>query len=652
MNKSRSEVKKFANTLADIRDSKFKITSLAAADIYELNKDDLDGYFAAAAVYGVHVPVIARDSPLKDEAPQQQLRESIVGVRIVTIDPSYVPKKEVPQVEEKKQLEEKLVDSPTEQKVEKEVIVEVIPKEDPEVFIPKIPLVLPVGFIGGGGPPPEVVDVVPVAPILTTALLHATTSLVFEGTGISGYLLTSIIGTSTATTSIDTSGSWIFATTTIQEGIVTTSFTQTDADGIESEPITQDIVIDITPPNAVTLDILECVYTLRSDGECLSGTPGVHLQWSTSSDATYYGVFVSGIEIATTTSTDMVVVLNDQETSAVAVSAYDEAGNTRVSNIESVAVFEHPIVVSEIAWAGTGASSEDEWFELYNKSGHKLTLDSVRLRASDESTLVMLSGTIGTGEFWNERSMIIERGSDTVTSRTAELVTDWDLFLDTGAELILELATGTLVSVLDRTPVVSDCGGWCGGDLTDRRPSMERKDVSALGSLSSNWHTKDNYAVTNEYYDARGYIEPGFNLIAGSLAQPSSYPWPSFGYFCGEPGSPLAVDGEDYTPAGTQCTFLSDFISPSGWVGGIKRYGTLYRGTVGSSTGVYGHFLGRSKKKIEYEDIAGLNPAEGENFFVVIGEEKTFISGGDYFTIGSSTIPEGTWQMLKWKYRK
>lgn len=73
MNKSYKDTERTMKALALQRDSTASLTSLAAADVYELNKDDLDGYFAAAEVYGIHVPSIVRESPLKDDQPATAL---------------------------------------------------------------------------------------------------------------------------------------------------------------------------------------------------------------------------------------------------------------------------------------------------------------------------------------------------------------------------------------------------------------------------------------------------------------------------------------------------------------------------------------------------------------------------------------------------
>jgi hypothetical protein len=65
MNKSYIDTERILNALADERDSGIgRLTSLAAADVYELNKTDIDGALAAAQIYGIPVPTVARNSPV------------------------------------------------------------------------------------------------------------------------------------------------------------------------------------------------------------------------------------------------------------------------------------------------------------------------------------------------------------------------------------------------------------------------------------------------------------------------------------------------------------------------------------------------------------------------------------------------------------
>lgn len=107
MNKSYNDTDRVTKALAAGRDSKLSLTSLAAADVYELNKNQLDGYFAAAEIYGIHIPSAARDSALKDEQQAnvltafEALKKTIIGEQL----PDGTPPHEGPQQHENNDAE-------------------------------------------------------------------------------------------------------------------------------------------------------------------------------------------------------------------------------------------------------------------------------------------------------------------------------------------------------------------------------------------------------------------------------------------------------------------------------------------------------------------------------------------------------------------
>ena len=52
------------------------------------------------------------------------------------------------------------------------------------------------------------------------------------------------------------------------------------------------------------------------------------------------------------------------------------------------------VVINEIAWGGTAASSSDEWLELFNTTNQAITLTNWTLNASDGIPSITLSGVI------------------------------------------------------------------------------------------------------------------------------------------------------------------------------------------------------------------------------------------------------------------
>ncbi len=678
MNKSYDEVTSFVDSLATVRDAKTKFTSLAAADVYELNKEDLDGYFAAAAVYGIHVPAIARESPLKDEESRKQpanalmafnqAKQSIIGEALpegtpIVIQPETVKDEPtVPEEESEAVVEEEVFEE------ESTVIAE--NEEGAGETKTELPSLEPgSGGYGGGAvqnsnddgdvaaaaAADTVAAPVVLEPEANTSL--ATTTVTFSGTGVEGHMLTGTIGTTIATTTVATDGTWSLGPFTLEEGTVVTSFFQTSSENEDSETVAMDVIVDVTPPNVPTLSVLECIYTLREDGECLAGTTEVHLEWDEQNDAAYFSIQVEDTEVATTSATSATVTLSDEATSNVSIVAYDAAGNSASSNEEDVAVFANPIVITEVAWGGTAASADDEWIELYNRTNHVLTLENVQLEARDGSPSIQLIGTIGVGDYWTDHAYLIERGDGSATNKGEDLAIDFDALSDSGEELLLQLAaTSTFLTELDATPSTDACGGWCGGSNSGKYYSMERIDVDASGSDASNWQSNDGYPVVNEYYDARGYEYGSDRKIYGTVKQESSNGYPEFGYFC-EPYTESFEDGGTYAPSvpgnisTKNCTYLAGLWStPTNF----SAAGALYKGTVGSSTSIAGHQLGSMLSTQNGDIVDSLE--NGDNVFVAMWKQYTGSSHAgdgvafdDYFTgAATSTPPHNDYRVLEW----
>ncbi len=131
------------------------------------------------------------------------------------------------------------------------------------------------------------------------------------------------------------------------------------------------------------------------------------------------------------------------------------------------------VVINEIAYKGTQASSYDEWYELYNNTGGDIDLTGWTLSAADGTPSIALSGTIVSKGFF-----LLERSSDTDVSPAANQIYA-GATEDTGEDLKLTNSGGATVDEVDCTSgwFVSLSAGY----------SMERKDPTSSGSLSSNW---------------------------------------------------------------------------------------------------------------------------------------------------------------------
>ncbi len=99
----------------------------------------------------------------------------------------------------------------------------------------------------------------------------------------------------------------------------------------------------------------------------------------------------------------------------------DIGGSPRCTNtvyVNSGASDPPIVVINEVAWAGTNASSADEWIELYNNTGQDVDLDGWMLAAADGRPSIQLTGVISAHGFY-----LLERTDDTtVNDRVADQI--------------------------------------------------------------------------------------------------------------------------------------------------------------------------------------------------------------------------------------
>jgi len=169
------------------------------------------------------------------------------------------------------------------------------------------------------------------------------------------------------------------------------------------------------------------------------------------------------------------------------------------------------VVINEVAWMGTGASSADEWIELLNTTGQTVDLTGWTLAAADGAPNIALSGVISAGGYF-----LLERTDDTtVNDISADLIygndgTAWALN-NTGETLELRDGVGALISTAN-----ADGGGWPAGN-NDTKSSMERIDPAAPDS-DTNWATNDG--LTRNGLDAGGGAINGTPRAQNSPSEP------------------------------------------------------------------------------------------------------------------------------------
>ena len=156
------------------------------------------------------------------------------------------------------------------------------------------------------------------------------------------------------------------------------------------------------------------------------------------------------------------------------------------------------IIISEIAWAGTRASPDGEWIELYNPTNSSINITDWVLRTNDNSPNITLTGTIGPkGYFLLERS-----DDDTVFDVPANMIYSGSLS-NIGEIVYLYDKNGYLVDSANKNG-----GFWPAGNYYTYA-SMERGDIIADSDLA--WVTYDPKLdkVENYAHDASGNVIQG-----------------------------------------------------------------------------------------------------------------------------------------------
>ena len=299
--------------------------------------------------------------------------------------------------------------------------------------------------------------------------------------------------------------------------------------GEEPEPESE-AEADSMPPD-ITLSLPFCDFSLLADACLVVATSATASRGTTADDFSHYLVdFFDGVSTTTTSTIDTTQTFTIAHGGSYrfVVGAYDTSGNSATSTLFSWSVHTSPIRINEIAWAGTEASAFDEWLELKNMTSETLTLDNLILASvTDEGPSIALTGTIGPNTYY----LLERRDDETVATVVADLVygtgaSEWSLHND-GEELELRHVAGEVETVIDRTPAVAECGGWCfGGSIIvedqTRRITMQRFEVEGEGADGTDPASWEEYSDTvGDHLDRDGNdilgtprAENGFDFFA------------------------------------------------------------------------------------------------------------------------------------------
>ena len=190
-------------------------------------------------------------------------------------------------------------------------------------------------------------------------------------------------------------------------------------------------------------------------------------------------------------------------------------------------------MINEVAWAGTHASSNDEWIELHNPGPQPIDLSGWIL-TDDGDISVSLSGTIPSRSFY-----LLERTDDTTISDIGADRIYTGALRNSGESLWLKDPSGAVIDSANKSG-----GGWPAGDVASHA-SMERTGRS---DTPGNWRTFTGYGGVG--HDAGG------NPIAGTPRHPNSGFGPT-------PTSPAFTP----TPESTPFPPLSVLINEVAWAG-------------------------------------------------------------------------------------
>lgn len=263
--------------------------------------------------------------------------------------------------------------------------------------------------------------------------------------------------------------------------------TETEATSTEPESEEPEIPADTAPPD-ISLSVSECANSLATDGCLLATSTPLSIFWSSASDDLDYYEFTHSInsgqaQTSTTTATSTIVSVSDNSTNNFSVRAVDKTGNWSAPQTTTVVVSSMPVVINEVAWAGTSADySNDEWIELYNRTNYPVNLQNwILYSKTDMGPYINLSGSIPARGYY-----LMERTDDNTVS---DIPADWKGSFGSGLNNSGEiLALSYASTTIDQTVF---CGAgptwWCPG-FDYKYRTMERKDPDLIGVNSTSWN--------------------------------------------------------------------------------------------------------------------------------------------------------------------
>lgn len=160
------------------------------------------------------------------------------------------------------------------------------------------------------------------------------------------------------------------------------------------------------------------------------------------------------------------------------------------------------VVINEIAWMGTDASSTDEWIELYNNTASSISLTGWEMFEGTEKIDMVFTGSIPANGYY-----LIENSTDTVNDVAGDLVDSSISLLNAGEHLVLKDAGGVIIDEIDCSVK------WFAGS-NDYKITMERIFPDGDGNSDINWADNDRNRINGH--------DSGGNPIYGTPRQKNS----------------------------------------------------------------------------------------------------------------------------------
>lgn len=168
-----------------------------------------------------------------------------------------------------------------------------------------------------------------------------------------------------------------------------------------------------------------------------------------------------------------------------------------VGPISPAAVNPGDVVISEVAWMGTAASSAHEWIELYNNTDQTINLNGWKVVSLTDSSpnFTISSANCSNLAIPAKGFFVLERTSDSTVSDVAADCIYTGSLSDSGEILVLRDPSDNTIDTAN-----GDGGAWPAG-TTSPKATMERIALGAPDS-DTNWDTNDG--VHRNGLDANG----------------------------------------------------------------------------------------------------------------------------------------------------